>query len=173
MTKLKINKEFAMRHGFALAVFLGLGAWFAADAFVRYPATPARDLYAEIERSAPPETMDAAALDAFKAQKTATQRMLAFATLLAGAWVAARLLAIATFKFSFDAGGFETRGKRFAWSDIASVDAKDWEKKGILRIAAATGEKFALDAWHHAGVKEFKEEMDKAMENANERQKNS
>lgn len=161
MTKLKINKEFAMRHGFALAVFLGLGAWFAHDAFSRYPATPARDLYAEIERAEPPEAMDARALEAFKAQKTATQKTFALATLLAGAWVAAKLLSVAAFKFSFDAGGFETAGGRFAWSDVASVDEKDWEKKGILRITAGNGAKFALDAWHHAGVKEFKEELEK------------
>lgn len=159
--ELKTNKEFAMRHCFALAVFLGMGAWFGYDAFIRYPSTPPRELYAQIERSDAPETMSESALGAFKSQKTATQRMLAAVSLLAGAWVALGLLAVARSSFSFDEDGFSSGKKRFAWSDIAGIDLRDWDKKGILRFTVSNGMKFKLDAWHHNGVQEFKEELEK------------
>ena len=35
MTTLKLNREFLVRHLFALVVFAALGGWFGSDAFVR------------------------------------------------------------------------------------------------------------------------------------------
>ena len=156
--KLKINKDFLKRHLFALAVFAVLGCWFGYDAFVRYPSTPARALYASIEKQDPPETMTEAQLESFKAQKASTQRILAILTLGAAAAVGLHLLAVAGFKFSFDDDGFVLGGRRFKWADIGKTDESKWELKRILVISGA-GWSAKLDAWHHDGVKEFREAM--------------
>jgi len=152
--KLRINREFLVRHLFALAVFASLCCWFGYDALVRYPSTSAHDLYVSIERSEPPEDMGQAALEAFKEQKTSTQRIFTALTALAAAAVGLHLLAVAGFRFSFDDDGFVLSGRRFAWKDIEGVDDSAWEKKRIVRISGA-GWKATLDAWHHDGVKEF------------------
>ncbi len=149
--KLKINREFLLRHLFSLAVFLVLGGWFGVDAFVRYPRADARALYVSIEKSEPRDGFD---LEAFKAQKTQTQRILAAFALLAAAGVGIHLLCIARFKFEFDDDGFTLGPKRFSYPEIKDVDTSKWEKKGILSVSVE-GLRFSLDAWHHSGVKEF------------------
>ena len=149
--KLKINREFLLRHLFSLAVFVVLGGWFGFDAFVRYPRSDARALYVSIEKSEPREGFD---LEAFKIQKTQTQRILAAVALLAAAGVGIHLLGIARFNFEFDDDGFTLGAKRFSYSEIKDVDTSRWEKKGILSISGE-GWRFHLDAWHHSGVKEF------------------
>ena len=156
--KLKVNKEFLVRHLFAFAVFLALGGWFGYDAFVRYPATPARALYASIERSEAPEGMSDAALESFKAQKTSTQRLFATLTLLAAAAVGLHLLAMVGFKFTFDEDGFVHSGRRLKWSDVESVDESKWESKRVLAVSGK-GWRVVLDAWHHEGVKAFYEKL--------------
>jgi len=158
MTTLKLNREFLVRHLFALAVFAVLGGWFGFDAFVRYPRTPAAALYESIEKAPPPADMSQAKLDAFKAQKTKTQFVLAIVTLGAALLVALHLLSVAGFKFAFDDDGFVLRGKRFAWGDVKNVDESLWEKKSVLRISG-DGWDATLDAWHHVGVKELRERL--------------
>ena len=105
MTTLKLNREFLVRHLFALVVFAALGGWFGFDAFVRYQRTPAAALYESIENAPPPADMSQAKLDAFKAQKTKTQFVLAIVTLGAALLVALHLLSVAGFKFAFDDDG--------------------------------------------------------------------
>ena len=68
--KLKLNGEYAGRHLFVTLLMVGLCGWFGYDGFVRYPATPAAELYKSIEGSDAPDGFD---LEAFKAQKTKTQ----------------------------------------------------------------------------------------------------
>jgi len=151
---LTINREFLRRHLFVVVVFAGMGAWFGYDGFVRYPSMSATALYASIEGAQPSPEMPEAKLQAFKAQKTATQRGLCGALELAALVVALHLLAVARFRFSFDDGGFVWNGKRRVFADIRSVDRTKWEKKGILRLVLADGI-VKLDAWHHAGVDAF------------------
>ena len=91
-------------------------------------------------------------------QKASTQRILAILTLGAAAAVGLHLLAVAGFKFSFDDDGFVLSGRRFKWSDIGKTDESKWETKRILVISGA-GWSAKLDAWHHEGVKEFRETM--------------
>lgn len=158
MTTLKLNREFLVRHLFALVVFAALGGWFGFDAFVRYPRTPAAALYESIEKAPPPADMSQAKLEAFKAQKTKTQFVLAVVTLGAALLVALHLLSVAGFKFAFDDDGFVLRGKRFAWGDVRNVDESQWEKKSVLRISG-DGWGATLDAWHHIGVKELRERL--------------
>jgi hypothetical protein len=151
--KLELNKEFLLRHLFALAVFLALGGWFALDAFVRYPATDARALYAAIEKTDPPEGLD---VEAFKAQKTATQRIMAIAVLLAAAGTGLHLLAVAAFRFEYDGSGFTAGGRSYNYGEITRVDDSAWKKKRVMSVFA--GEKrIVLDAWHHTGVEGFRE----------------
>ena len=144
MTTLKLNREFLVRHLFALVVFAALGGWFGFDAFVRSPRTPAAALYESIEKAPPPADMSQAKLDAFKAQKTKTQFVLAVVTLGAALLVALHLLSVAGFKF--------------AWGDVKNVDESLWEKKSVLRISG-DGWGATLDAWHHVGVKELRERL--------------
>ena len=151
--KLKINKEFLLRHLFSLAVFVVLGGWFGFDAFIRYPQTNERDLYVSIEKSEPHYKVD---LKAFKAQKIGTQRLFTLFALLAATGVGFHLLVVAFFKFEFDDEGFAIDSKRYSYSDIKNLDASKWEKKGIITISG-DGFKVRLDAWHHIGVKEFYE----------------
>ena len=149
--KSSLNREFAARHLFVAILMAVLCLWFGYDGFVAYPSTPAAELYEKIEGAPAPQGLD---LEAFKEQKTKTQYGFAALAFLASAVVGLRLLASARFRFEFDDGGFSVGGERFAYADVKSVDDRDWEKKGISRLDLG-GRKVVLDAWHHAGVKEF------------------
>ena len=104
--KTSINKEYAARHLFACLTMAGLFAWFAYDGFVKYPATPAEELYAQIEKSAPPESMSKEALETFKSQKTKSQISFAAVCLLLSAVVGLRLFSASRFSLEFDDDGF-------------------------------------------------------------------
>ena len=148
--RLKLNKEYALRHLFVTVLMLGLCGWFGYDGFVSYPATPAAELYAKIEGRAPDERLAAEDLEAFKRQKIQTQYGFTALTLLAALVVGLRLLGSARFDFSFDDEGFAHRGRRRLYSEVKSVDRSQWEKKGILKVDG-----IVLDAWHHLGVRDF------------------
>lgn len=152
MTKLKLNKEYAFRHLFVTLLMAGLFLWFAYDGLVRYPKTPAAELYREIEKADAPQGYD---LESFKRQKTTTQQSFALLALLASLTVGLRLLKAAQFDFAFDDTSFVWRGKTFALSEIAQIDRAKWESKAILAIRTKDGTKLTLDAWHHLGVKDF------------------
>ena len=150
--KLTTNTDFFRRHLFVTVLLAGMGAWFAYDGLVTYPKTPAADLYRSIEKHDAPVGYD---LEAFKRQKTQTQYGFAVLALLGAATVGLHLLSVVRFVFSFDDDGFATARKRYAWSEITSVDRSQWEKKTILRLTLADGARVTLDAWHHVGVKDF------------------
>ena len=149
--KLKLNTEYATRHLFVTLLMLGLCGWFGYDGFVRYPATPAAELYKSIEGSDAPAGFN---LEAFKVQKTQTQYGFTILCFLAALIVGTRLYGSYAFEFEFDDEGFVYKGKRRAYSDIKKVDRSKWEKKGIVKVDGIT-----LDAWHHVGVKEFVEKL--------------
>ena len=156
--KTSINREYAARHLFACAVIAGLCAWFAYDGAVKYPATPAAELYRSIEKSDPPAHMAPAALEAFKAQKTKSQLYFAGLLFLLAAVVGWRLFSASRFSLEFDDDGFSCGGERFSYGDIKSIDDSMWKKKNVLKVDVARDGKsrtFVLDAWHHLGVKEF------------------
>jgi len=150
--KLTINREYATRHLFVTLLMIGLCGWFGYDGFVRYPATPAAELYKSIEGSDAP---DGCNLEAFKNQKTQTQYGFTILAGLMALMVGLRLLKSYKFDFAFDDEGFVHQGKRRAYSDIGKVDRSQWEKKGIIKVDG-----IVLDSWHHVGVKEFVEALD-------------
>ena len=150
--KLKLNREYATRHLFVTLLMLGLGGWFGYDGFVRYPATPAAELYKSIEGSDAPPSLD---LEAFKRQKTQTQYGFTILSLFVALVVGSRLAKSARFQFEFDDEGYVFRGRRHAYADIRTVDRSKWEKKGIVKVNGIT-----LDSWHHLGVKEFVAKLD-------------
>jgi len=160
MTKLTINKEFLRRHLFVVLLLGGMGLWFGYDGFVTYPALAPAALYEKIETTPPPPEMAPAKLEAFKAQKIATQHGLCFALLAVTLIVGIHLVFVSRLDFAFDDAGFTWRGKRYAFADIKSVDRAKWEKKGILRLTLPDG-KVTLDAWHHTGVNEFEKNLPK------------
>lgn len=149
--KVTINKEYAMRHLFVVLLMTGLCCWFGYDGFVRYPQTPAAELYRSIEGSEAPANYN---LEAFKKQKTQTQYGFTFLSGLAALVVGLRLLKSYTFKFEFDEESFVYQGKRRLYSDIRKIDRTQWATKGILKVDGIT-----LDAWHHLGVKEFEAKL--------------
>ena len=151
--KLKLNREYAMRHLFVTLLMLGLGGWFGYDGFVRYPATPAAELYKSIEGSDAPAGFN---LEAFKAQKTKSQKGFAALALVAAVFVGSGLLTSLRFRFAFDDDGFTVGSERHGWNEIKSLDDAAWAKKGITRIMLER-RTITLDAWHHTGVKEFHE----------------
>ncbi len=159
--KFKLNREYARNHLFVTVLMAGLGLWFAYDGFVKYPATPAAELYKQIEKVEPDSSCD---IEAFKAQKIKTQYGFTFLSLLASLVVGLRLLKSARFDFAFDDAGFTSRGARFSYGDVTAVDDRLWEKKGITRVTAR-GRFFTLDAWHHEGVKEFHEKIKTPIDN--------
>ena len=152
-TKLKLNREFAIRHiGVALLMF-GLSCYFGYDGFVGYPSTPAADLYRSIEGSDAPAGFD---LAAFKRQKIQSQYGFMALTLLAALIIGGHVWAISRLRFSFDDEGFTCGKRRFAYSDITSVDRSKWATKTIIKVNGIT-----LDAWHHEGVKAFVERLER------------
>jgi len=151
--KLTVNKEYATRHLFVVLLMTGLCGWFGYDGFVRYPATPAAALYKSIEGSDAPTGYD---LEAFKKQKTQTQYGFTILSGLAALIVGLRLLKSYRFDFEFDGEGFVCHGRRHAYSDVKNVDRSKWMSKGIIRIDGIT-----LDSWHHVGVKDFVEALEK------------
>ncbi len=159
--KLKLNAEYARNHLFVTILMAGLGLWFAYDGFVKYPATPAAELYESIEKAKPDPAFD---LESFKTRKIRTQYGFTVLALLASAVVGLRLLRSARFGFSFDADGFSCGGTRFSYTDVTAVDDRLWEKKSITRVTAG-GRVFTLDAWHHDGVKEFHEKVKSPVDN--------
>lgn len=149
--KLTLNREFAMRHVGVAFLMLGLSCWFGYDGFVRYPATPAAELYKSIEGSDAPVGYN---LEAFKAQKTQTQYGFTFLTFLAAVVIGGHVWLLSKFKFEYDDESYVFAGKRVAINDIKSIDRSLWEKKSIIKVDG-----IKLDAWHHAGVKEFVEKL--------------
>lgn len=145
--KLTLNREYAMRHLFVTVLMAALCCWFGYDGFVRYPATPAAQLYKTIEGHEAPEGYD---LDAFKAQKTKTQYGFTILAGMAALIVGMGLFVAYKFDFEFDDEGFSYGGKRFTYDGIKKVDRSQWDKKGIVVVDG-----IKLDAWHHVGVKEF------------------
>jgi hypothetical protein len=157
--KIRLNKEYAMRHLFVAILMLALGIWFAHDGYFKYSKMDAKELYVQIEGTPPPETFSAEKLDSFKKQKTATQRGLALVCLVASLVIGTRLLSSARFKLEYDENGFVvSEKKKFSYSDIVGVEDSQWEKKNIARLnlKSAQGEMMLqLDGWHHKGVAEF------------------
>ena len=141
--KLKLNKEFAVRHLGVAVLMAALGGWFAYDGYVAYPATPAPELYANAhggESAASPEQAEKYKASAIPRQKQ----------FMAICWLFALYLAANV--------GFLARKSFYLDGKITDVDDRDWAKKGILRFKV-DGKKTVLDAWHHAGVKELVEKI--------------
>lgn len=149
MKKLTLNREYATRHLFVAILMAGLSCWFGYDGLVRYPATPAAELYRSVEGCDAPEGCD---LEAFKDQKTKTQYGFAALSLLASLVVGFRLCRASALDVAFDEEGLVVRGRRRAFADVKKVDWSRWEKKGIVVVDG-----LVLDAWHHQGVKELAE----------------
>ena len=150
--KLKLNTEYARRHLFVTLLMIGLGLWFGYDGFIRYPATPADALYRSIEGSDAPEGLN---LEVFKRQKTQTQYGFTVLSLLVGITVGLRLYREKRFSFEWDDDSIIVNGVRHDRSEIIVIDREAFERKSIVYLKLASGERITLDAWHHSGVRDF------------------
>lgn len=147
--KLKLNREFAVRYSLVALLFLGMGGWFAFDGFVRYPRTSAAELYRSIEKAEVPEDMPPAALEAFKRQKTASQKGLALVLTVAAAWVGLLLARAAAFRFDYDEKGFVCARGRYEWSTAATGSAR---ASCALSFRAAAGSSSTAGIMCSAGM---------------------
>ena len=157
--KLKLNKEFFMRHLFVAVLMAALGCWFGYDGYVKYPSMSPAELYRMIEKSDAPDEAAARKVYANAIPRQKQFMMLAF---LASIIVGAHLFAVSRLDFAFDDDGFTFAGKRYKMDDIKSVDDSAWEKKRISKLALSDGRSAVLDAWHHVGVKEFHAKLEPA-----------
>lgn len=153
--KLKLNKDYAVRHLFVTVLMAALGCWFAYDGVITYPSMTPSELYRHIEGSEVPAEWTSEKLDAFKKQKTQTQYGFATLSLLAAFVVGLRLLKASKFDFEFDETSFTYNGRKFTRDDIADVDRTKWEAKSIIVLKLKNAPSITLDAWHHVGVKDF------------------
>lgn len=149
--KLKLNREFFVRHMFVAVLMFGLGCWFAYDGFVAYPKMSPAEIYRMIEKAEPPS--DEAAQRVYDNAIPRQKQFMGLA-FLASLAVGLHLLLVSRFAFEFDDEGFAWNGRRYAYSDIRKIDDSKWEKKQIS-VVFVQGGSIKLDAWHHVGVKDF------------------
>ena len=134
MTKLVLNREFAVRHLGVALLMLGLSGWFAYDGYVAYPERD--DAWFEQRHLV-------------KENATRRQREFMVLALVAALVVAGHVALVARLDFEYDEDGFVCGGERRRFADVRSVDWSKWEKKGIVKVCGIT-----LDAWHHEGVRD-------------------
>jgi len=153
--KLKLNREFAVRHLFVTALLAAMGCWFAYDGYVTYPSMTPEALYEKIEHSQPPSHEAAV-----KVYENAIPRQKQFMglCLLGSLIVGLGVFRAWRFDFEYDDAGFTWNGRRMAFADIKSVDDSQWKKKGILKLNTPFG-RITLDAWHNTGVDAFRAKL--------------
>ena len=153
--KLKLNREFAVRHLFVTALLVAMGCWFAYDGYVTYPSMTPEALYEKIEHSQPPSHEAAV-----KVYENAIPRQKQFMglCLLGSLIVGLGVFRAWRFDFEYDDAGFTWNGRRMTFADIKSVDDSQWKKKGILKLNTPFG-RITLDAWHNTGVDAFRAKL--------------
>ena len=142
MTRLALNREFAVRHLGVALLMLALSGWFAYDGFIGYPRQD--EAFFEVRHLK-------------KATAVERQKEFAALALLAALLVGGHLLCIARFSCSFDDESFTVGGVKRRFADIGKIDRSRWEKKGIIVLDG-----IKLDAWHHTGVNELVKRLDAA-----------
>ena len=142
--KLQLNREFAIRHLGVALLMAGLCGWFIVDGAIVYPQKD--EAYFETEL----HTQKQRAID--------RQFQFAGLTGLAAIIIAFGVLRNKRRTLEWDDTqmcGSLTGGKPLAFTDVAKLDTKRWESKGIMVVYAKDGRHFILDAWHHVGAKEL------------------
>ena len=142
--KLALNREFALRHLGVAALMSALCGWFLYDGAYVYPQKDEAYFTEELHTK----------------KQTAIDRQFQFAGLTG---LAAALIALGVWRnrrrtLAWDDAkmcGSLTGGRDLAFADVARLDTRRWETKGILVVHAKDGRRVTLDAWHHTGVKEL------------------
>lgn len=137
--KLRLNREFAIRHLGVALLMAGLSGWFGYDGYIGYPSHD--DAWFETRHLK-------------RASATERQKEFMMLALIAALIIGGHVWALAKFNFEFDDEGFTFGGRRFAYSDIKKVDRSKWEKKDIIWVDG-----IKLDAWHHTGVVDFEKKL--------------
>ena len=151
MKKFTLNREFLVRHLGVTLLMAGLGCWFVFDGAVTYPKMDAVEFCEKYHKNLEnPE----------KEKKSAIERQYQFASLafIAALAIGCHLLKVRGESLAWDDEkmvGSLTCGKEARFAEVKEVDRRQWEKKGILRVAMNDGRKITLDAWHHPETKEL------------------
>ena len=139
MKRLRLNREFAIRHIGVALLMLGLSGWFAYDGYVAYPQHD--DEWFEQRHL-------------HKDNAIHRQREFMVLAFIAAVIIAGHVATVARLDFEYDDEGFVCGGERRSFADVKSVDWSKWEKKGIVKVDG-----IVLDAWHHTGVREVAEKL--------------
>ena len=156
MKKFTLNREFLVRHLGVTLLMAGLGCWFVFDGAVTYPKMDAVEFCEKYHKNLEnPE----------KEKKSAIERQYQFASLafIAALAIGCHLLKVRGESLAWDDEkmvGSLTCGKEARFADVKEVDRRQWEKKGILRVAMNDGRRITLDAWHHLEAKELASRFD-------------
>ena len=134
MNRLRLNREFAVRHLGVALLMLGLSGWFAYDGYVAYPERG--DEWFEQQHLR-------------KENAIRRQREFMVLAFIAAIVVAGHVGIVSTFDFSYDEEGFACGGVSRKFADVKNVDWSKWETKGIVKVDG-----IVLDAWHHVGVRD-------------------
>ena len=154
--KLRLNREFALRHIGVAVLFAGLCCWFLYDGAVAYPKMDDAVFSEQI--------LHGRQGDFAKLKGEAISRQFQFAGICG---IAALLIAAGVGRCRMQTlewddermCGSLTGGKPLAFADVRGVDDRRWAKKGILTIFAADGRRFTLDTWHHDGARALAEKI--------------
>ena len=141
---IRLNKEYAIRHLAAVAVFTAVSLWSCWDGAVRYPREN-REWLARggVSQESPLP---------HPPSKVRGQFIQAAALSALALVVAARLLCEARRKFDF------------VPSDVKELDLSRWESKRIAFATLSDGRRVKLDGWHFTGVDGFLKEAQCAKE---------
>jgi hypothetical protein len=141
--KLKLNREYALRHLGVTILMFALGMYFLYDAIFVYPyLTEADGHHTTVE----------------------FQYSMAAILTLFSLIVGVRLLKNFRRTLEWDDShmcGSVTDGVSVSFSDITHCDRRQWESKGIIVVYTKDKKHYVLDAWHHIGVKELEKKLPK------------
>jgi hypothetical protein len=183
------NLEYARVRPALLATNLTAKAWLAAAGEGRRTPldaafaaenlkTPAR-LIRSIDEARSPENIDAKQLELYRERERKVLREIFEEPLyspadLQGQFVMAGLAALASLlilcafapriRRVYRAGAEGLHGSGFGaepirYEDIASMDWKLWDKKGIVKLFRRDGRRHVLDCWHFSGMKSVVESV--------------
>ena len=86
-----------------------------------------------------------------------TQFVQAAVTFILGVWILGALSLKARKRYLADEHGLSGSGfgrQGLAYEEIASIDWRKWNEKGIVVVTRRDGRRHKLDAWHFAGLRE-------------------
>ena len=151
MKRFTLNREYLVRHLGVALLMAGLGCWFVYDGSVAYPKMDAVEFCEKHHKSLENPERE-------RAEAIRRQYQFASISFIAALAIACNLLKVRGQTLEWDDErmfGSLTGGKAACFRDVAGVDRRHWQKKGILVVTMNDGRKIRLDSWHHPEAKDL------------------